>query len=323
MPPKARKRSAKAPAPLVGPWLADVLAASTEAKTATRKLNEMVEGDPGVEEQTEKAGAAQRTLIEAVTDLVTSLAIKESKPPETSHEEEVALLTLYDLTDQYRNAKDDHGKSQCIKQMQETANRLVEAGTKDMGFQVGKPWLPSAKDDEDGQKQRIRNPIESFTNDEEPPQDAFVPYEAPTTDETTLADGTIISVDILTGIAISKDNKKASDDEEMADVEEYSKEHSHGDHEDAHGDVDVEAGSQESDSSVHPEGDTSSSTVGGGEQGQGGPLGALRQPLSEVGAFCTVCDFSKPVSSFRLLWRGKGECYDCEAQEDARLRSKD
>ncbi|CAN9095002.1 unnamed protein product [Alternaria alternata] len=228
MPPKARKRSAKAPAPLVGPWLADVLAASTEAKTATRKLNEMVEGDPGVEEQTEKAGAAQRTLIEAVTDLVTSLAIKER------------LLT-----------------------------RLVEAGTKDMGFQVGKPWLPSAKDDEDGQKQRIRNPIESFTNDEEPPQDAFVPYEAPTTDETTFVpDGTIISVDILTGIAISKDNKKASDDEEMADVEEYSKEHSHGDHEDAHGDVDVEAGSQESDSSVHPEGDTSSSTVGGGEQGQ-------------------------------------------------------
>ncbi|KAB2099735.1 hypothetical protein AG0111_0g11849 [Alternaria gaisen] len=323
MPPKARKRSAKAPAPLVDPWLADVLAASTEAKTATRKLNEMVEGDPGVEEQTEKAGAAQRTLIEAATDLVTLLAIKESKPPETSHEEEVALLTLYDLVHQYRNAKDDHGKSQCSKQMQETANRLVETGTKDMRFQVGKPWLPSAKDDEDGQKQRIREPIESFTNDDEPLQDAFIPYRKPKTDETVFADRTRISVDLRTGIAISEDKKKTGNDEEMADVEEYSKEHGHGDHEDAHGDVDVEAGSQESDSFVHPEGDTSSSTVGGGgQEQQGEALGALRQPLSEVGALCTVCDLSKPVSDFRLLWRGKGECYECEAQEDARLRSK-
>ena len=109
----------------------------------------------------------------------------------------------------------------------------------------------------------------------------------------------------------------------MADVEEYSKEHGHGDHEDAHGDVDVEAGSQESDSSVYPEGDASSSTVGGGgQEQQGEALGALRQPLSEVGALCTVCDLSKPVSAFRLLWRGKGECYECEAQEDARPRSK-
>jgi hypothetical protein len=63
----------------------------------------------------------------------------------------------------------------------------------------------------------------------------------------------------------------------MADVEEYSKEHGHGDHEDAHGDIDVEAGSRESDSSVYPEGDASSSIVGGGgREQQGEALGALR-----------------------------------------------
>ena len=155
MPPKARKRSAKAPAPLVDPFLADVQAACKEAKTATRKLNDMTEGDPGVEEQTAKAAAAQRTLIEAATEFATLLAIKEPEPPETTHEEEVAVMELKELVYQYRNAKDDHEESQCIKQMQETAKRLVEASTKDMGFQVGKPWLPSAKDDEAGQKQRM------------------------------------------------------------------------------------------------------------------------------------------------------------------------
>ncbi|CAN9181426.1 unnamed protein product [Alternaria alternata] len=322
MPPKARKRGAKAPAPLVDPWLADVLAASTEAKTTTRKLNEMMEGDPGVEEQTEKAGAAQYALIEAATNLATLQALKQPRPSERSNEVQVAALILVDLTHQYRNAEDDHLKSRLIQQMQETANRLVEAGTKDMGFQVGKPWLPSAKDDEDGQKQRIRDPIEPFTNDE-PPQDAFVPYEAPTTDDTTLDDGTIISVDLLTGIAISEDNKKASDDEEMADVEEYSKEHGHGDHEDAHGDVDVEAGSQESDSSVHPERDTSSLTVGGGGQGrQGEALDPSSHAVFEQYALCTVCEEYKPLNSFRFTRSEKGECYECEAQEDARLGSK-
>jgi len=172
----------------------------------------------------------------------------------------------------------------------------------------------------------MQDPIEPITNDDEPDEDAFLPYREPRKPKTQTfvnPDGTIMSGDFETGQAIAEDKRKTGNDEEMADVEEYSKEHGHGDHEDAHGDVDVEAGSQESDSSVHPEGDTSSSTVGGGgQEQQGEALGALRQPLSEVGALCTVCDLSKPVSAFRLLWRGKGECYECEAQEDARLRSK-
>ena len=166
----------------------------------------------------------------------------------------------------------------------------------------------------------MQDPIEPITNDDEPDEDAFLPYREPRKPKTqTLVnpDGTIMSGDFETGQAIAEDKRKTGNDEE------YSKEHGHGDHEDAHGDVDVEAGSQESDSSVHPEGDTSSSTVGvGGQEQQGEALSALRQPLSEVRALCTVCDLSKPVSAFRLLWRGKGECYECEAQEDARLRSK-
>jgi hypothetical protein len=172
----------------------------------------------------------------------------------------------------------------------------------------------------------MQDPIEPITNDDEPEEDAFLPYREPRKPKTQTfvnPDGTIMSGDFETGQAIAEDKRKTGNDDEMADVEEYSKEHGHGDHEYAHGDVDVEAGSQESDSFVHPEGDTSSFPVGGGGQGQqGGALGALRQPLSEVGALCTVCDLSKPVSAFRLLWRGKGECYECEAQEDARLRSK-
>lgn len=45
-------------------------------------------------------------------------------------------------------------ETQCIQLMQMAAKSLVEAGTKDGGFQVGKPWVPPVKDDEDGQNQR-------------------------------------------------------------------------------------------------------------------------------------------------------------------------
>ncbi|CAN9431701.1 unnamed protein product [Alternaria sp. RS040] len=326
MPPKPKKRSAKAPAPLVNPDIAEALAACKEAKSATRKLNEMREGDPGVEEQTAKAAAAQRSLILAGTNLATRQLIERPSLPEESHEVQVKLLEIEHLVQQYRRAETDLVRTQCTQLMQKVAKSLVEAATKDSGFQVGKPWVPSVKHDEEGQNQRMRDPIEPFTNDDEPDEDAFVPYREPRKPKTQTfvnPDGTIMSGDLETRQAIAEDKKKTGNDEEMADVEEHSKEHGHGDHEDAHGDVDVEAGSQESDPSVHPEGDISSFPVGGKGQGQqGGPLRTSRQPLSEVGALCTVCGLSKSVSSFRLLWRGKGECYECEAQEDARLRSE-
>ncbi|CAI9629994.1 hypothetical protein GT037_009836 [Alternaria burnsii] len=327
MPPKPKKRSAKAPAPLVDPDIADALVACKEAKIATRRLNEMREGDPGVEQQTAKAAAAQRSLILAGTNLATRLLIQRPSLPEESHEVQVALLELNHLVQQYRKAETDLARTQCTQLMQKVAKSLVEAGTKDGRFQVGKSWVPSVKDDEEGQNQRMYDHIEPIANDDEPDEDAFVPYREPRKPKTQTfvnPDGTIMSGDLETRQAIAEDKRKTGNDEEMADVEEHSKEHGHGDHEDAHSDVDVEAGSQESDPSVHPEGDTSSSTVGrGGQEQQGGSLAAWRQPLSEVGALCSVCDLCKPVSSFRLLWRGMGECFECEAKGDARLRSKD
>jgi hypothetical protein len=154
MPPKPRKKSAKAPAPLVDPDISDALAACKEAKIATRRLNGMTEGDPGVEEQTAKAATAQWTLIEAGTNLATRQLLERPSLPEESHEVQLGLLKLGDLLQQYRKAETDLVKTQCIQLMQMAAKSLVEAGTKDGGFQVGKPWVPSVKDDEDGQNQR-------------------------------------------------------------------------------------------------------------------------------------------------------------------------
>lgn len=154
MPPKPKKRSAKAPAPLVDPDIADALVACKEAKIATRRLNEMREGDPGVEEQTAKAAAAQRSLILAGTNLATRLLIERPSLPEESHEVQVALLELEHLVQQYRKAETDLARTQCTQLMQKVAKSLVEAGTKDGRFQVGKSWVPSVKDDEEGQNQR-------------------------------------------------------------------------------------------------------------------------------------------------------------------------
>jgi hypothetical protein len=101
MPPKPRKKSAKAPAPLVDPDISDALAACKEAKIATRRLNEMTEGDPGVEEQTAKAAAAQWTLIEAGTNLATRQLLERPSLPEESREVQLGLLKLGDLLQQY------------------------------------------------------------------------------------------------------------------------------------------------------------------------------------------------------------------------------
>ena len=74
----------------------------------------------------------------------------------------MALLPLLDLLQQYRNAEIDLLKSQCIDLMQKAAKSLVEAGTNGAGFQMGKSWFASTKDDGEGQEQgnhhRLRCP---------------------------------------------------------------------------------------------------------------------------------------------------------------------
>ncbi|KAL1798090.1 hypothetical protein ACET3X_002127 [Alternaria dauci] len=137
-------------------------------------------------------------------------------------------------------------------------NYLAEVGTNDFGFQLGRPWAPSVKDNEEGQKQRVREPVESVVNDDEPPEDVFEPYPTePKINQYLLEDGTILFVDVRTGRAVADEagnsievqfkKEEDSDQEMMEDGEEHSggetdsEAHGHDDSDndpddDAHGD---------------------------------------------------------------------------------------
>lgn len=140
MPPKPRKKSAKAPAPLVDPDISDALAACKEAKIATRRLNEMTESDPGVGEQTAKAAAAQWTLIEAGTNLATRQLLERPSLPEESHEVQLGLLKLGDLLQQYRKAEIDLVKTQYTVYPADADGCQVSCG----GWYQGR-WIPGGQ----------------------------------------------------------------------------------------------------------------------------------------------------------------------------------
>ena len=162
MPPKANETTARAPEPLVDPMTAEILAASNKARTATKTLKEMNQSDPRFQEQKAKVAAAMQAFIDLATDLATFQALMRPRRSPQSHEVQMALLPLLDLLQQYRNAEIDLLKSQCIDLMQKAAKSLVEAGTKGAGFQMGKSWFASTKDDGEGQEQgnhhRLRCP---------------------------------------------------------------------------------------------------------------------------------------------------------------------
>jgi hypothetical protein len=159
MPPKANEKSAIAPEPLVDPMTAEILAAGNETRTATRTLKEMDQSDPRFQEQMAKVAAALQAFIDLATFLTTFQALKRPRRSPQNHEVQMALLSLLDLLQQYRNAETDLLRSQCIALMQMAAKSLVEAGTKDARLQGAEPWLPPTKNDDECHEQRNHHPL--------------------------------------------------------------------------------------------------------------------------------------------------------------------
>jgi hypothetical protein len=154
MPPKPKKRTVKASAPPTDPLKTQIHLTAKEARRATEKLEEMDEDEAGVEEATEKAADAQYAFVKKTMDWVArdNLPRPTYKPYE--RRVQVELLAVLEAVQQCRKVETDLVNSLYTRLMQMAANRLVEAGTKELGHQLAGPWIPTFKDDEAGQNHR-------------------------------------------------------------------------------------------------------------------------------------------------------------------------